>query len=82
MPYRHQSYYFRSSDKCILLPLISNPALFISSKRLHHSQSYPYRFPKFHNKILLNRRDQNNIWCRVVANFQNVEMHVQYRASS
>ena len=53
---------------------------FISSKNLHHSQSY--HFPKFLNKMLPNRCDQNNIWRGIVANFQNTEMHGRSCASS
>ena len=79
MPYRHQSYYFPLSDKCIFL-FIFYPTLFISLDNLHHCQSY--RFSKYLNKILQNSCDQNNSWCRVVINFQNTEIHVQSCASS
>ena len=79
MPYRHQIYYFRSSDKCIPL-IITYPTLFISPKNSWHSKSYD--FPEFFNKLLPNKRDKNNIWHSVVANFENAEMQVQSHASS
>ena len=81
MPYCHQSYHFRCSDKFILL-VISYPTLFISCKKSYITANQLYRFPKFLNEILPNRHDQNKIWRCVVANIQNAEMHVQFCASS